>query len=85
MCTYRVRYSIGHRDGIYVNAHGNLSFAKNMGKNISSKYGQKPVDITKSQQPMRSRQPQREQYKKTTEATGNLVGNAIAEKITKAL
>ena len=37
----KMRYSIEPRDRIYVKGYGFLSFAKNMGKNLSNKYGQK--------------------------------------------
>ena len=36
-----MRYSIEPRDGIHVKGYGFLSFAKNIGKNLSDKYGQK--------------------------------------------
>ena len=36
-----MRYSIEARDRIYVKGYGFLSFAKNMGKSLSNKYGQK--------------------------------------------
>ena len=36
-----MRYSIEPRHRIYVKGYGFLSFAKNMGKSLSSKYGQK--------------------------------------------
>ena len=36
-----MRYSIEPRDRRYVNGYGFLSFAKNIGKNISNKYSQK--------------------------------------------
>ena len=42
-----MRYSIEPRDRIYVKGYGFLSFAKNMGKNLSNKYGQKLLDIAK--------------------------------------
>ena len=32
---------------IYVKGYGLLYFAKNMGKNLSNKYGQKPLDSAK--------------------------------------
>ena len=35
-----MRYSIEPRDRIYVKGYGFLSFAKNMGKGLSNKYGQ---------------------------------------------
>ena len=42
-----MRYSIEPRDWIYVKGYGFLSFAKNMGKNLSSKYGQELLDSAK--------------------------------------
>ena len=39
-----MRYSIEPKDRIYVKGHGFLSFAKSMGKNLSSKYSQKLLD-----------------------------------------
>ena len=43
----KMRYSIEPRDRKYVNRNGFLSFAKNIGKNLSNKYGQKRLDSTK--------------------------------------
>ena len=40
-------YSIEPRDRIYVKRYRFLSFAKNMGKNLSNKYSQKPLDTVK--------------------------------------
>ena len=42
-----MRYSIQPRNRIYVKGYGFLSFAKNMGNNLSSKYGQKLLDSAK--------------------------------------
>ena len=42
-----MRYSIEPRDRIYVKGYGFLSFAKNMGKSSSNKYGQKLLDSAK--------------------------------------
>ena len=39
-----MRYSIEPRDRKYVKGYRFLSFAKNMGKNLSNKYGQKLLD-----------------------------------------
>ena len=41
----KMRYSIEPRERRYVKGYGFLSFLKSTGKNISSKYGQKLVDI----------------------------------------
>ena len=42
-----MRYSIEPRERRYAKGYGFLSFAKNIGKNLSSKYGQKLVDSAK--------------------------------------
>ena len=42
-----MRYSTEPRDRIYVKGYEFLSFAKNMGKHLSNKYGQKNLDSTK--------------------------------------
>ena len=39
-----MRYSIEPRDTIYEKGYGFLSFAKNMGENLSNKYGHKFLD-----------------------------------------
>ena len=40
-------YSVEPKDGRYAKGYGFLSFAKNIGKNISSKYSQKLLDSAK--------------------------------------
>ena len=42
-----MRYSIETRDIINVKGYGFLSFAENIGKNLSNKYGQKLLDSAK--------------------------------------
>ena len=42
-----MRHSIEPKDRIYVKGYGFLSFDKNMGKNLSNKYGQKLLDSAK--------------------------------------
>ena len=42
-----MRYSIEPRDRIYVKGYGFLSFAKNIGKNLSNKYSPKIIDRAK--------------------------------------
>ena len=44
---YKMRYSIERRDRIYVIGYGFFSFAKNMGKSLSNKYGQNLLDSAK--------------------------------------
>ena len=43
----KMRYSIEPIDKIYVKGYGFLSFAKNMVKHLSNKYGQKLLDTAK--------------------------------------
>ena len=47
MKNIKMRYSIEPRDRIYVKGYGFLSFAKNMSKSLSNKYGQKLLDSAK--------------------------------------
>ena len=42
-----MRYSNEPRDRVYVKGYGFLSLAKNIGKNLSTKYGQKLLDSAK--------------------------------------
>ena len=43
----KIRYLVEPRDRIYVKGYGFLSFAKNVGKRLSNKYGQKHLDSAK--------------------------------------
>ena len=47
MKNIKLRNSIEPRDIIYVKGYGFLSFAKNMGKDLSNKFGQKLLDSAK--------------------------------------
>ena len=77
-----MRYSIEPRDGIYVKRYGFLSFAKNMGKCLSNKYGQTLLDGAKKSTTDAIKTAPKRAIQKTTEATGDLIGNTIADKIT---
>ena len=77
-----MRYSIEPRDKIYVKRYGFLSFAKNIGKSLSNKYGQKLLDSAKKSTSDAIKTASKSTIQKTTEATGNLIGNKIADKIT---
>ena len=71
-------YLIEPRERIYVKSYGFLSFAENIGKNLSKKYDQKLVDSAK-----RSATDSIETAPKSDlVATGDLVGKKIAGKIT---
>ena len=62
----KMRYSIESRDRIYVKGYGFLSFAKNIGKNLNNKYGQKLLDSTKKStaDAIKTASLQKEQFKK---------------------
>ena len=78
-----MRYSIEPRDRIYVKVYRFLSFAKNMGKRLSNKYGQKLLDSAKKSTRDEIKTASKRAIQKTAEATGGLIGNKIADKITK--
>ena len=59
-----------------------MSFAKNMGKNLSNKYGQKLLDSAKKSTTDAIKTASKRAIQKTAEATGDLIGNKIADKIT---
>ena len=75
-------YSIEPRDRIYVKGYGFLSFAKNMGKSLSNKYGQKLLDSAKKSTTDAIRTASKRAIQKTAKATGDLIGNKTADKIT---
>ena len=59
-----MRYSIEPRDRIYVKGYEFLSFAKNIGKNLSNKYGQKLIDSAKKYTTDAIKKLQKGQFKK---------------------
>ena len=77
----KMRYSIEPRDRIYVKRYGFSSFAKNMGKSLSNKYGQKLLDSAKKSTTDAIKTASKRAIQKTAEATGDLIGNKIADKI----
>ena len=70
-----MRYSIEPKDRIYVKGYGFLSFAKNMGKNLSSKYGQKLLDSAKKSTTDAIKTASKRAIQKTAETSGDLIGN----------
>ena len=78
-------YSIEPRDTIYVKGYGFLSFAENIGKNLSNKYGQKVLDSAKKSTTDAIKTPSKRAIQKTAEATGALIGNKTADKVTSVL
>ena len=75
-----MRYSIEPR--ICVKRHGFFSFARNIGKHLSDKYGQKLLDGAKKSTTDAIKAASKRVIHKTAEATGDLIGNKIADKIT---
>ena len=77
-----MRYSIEPGDRIYVKGYGFLSFTKNMGKNLSNKYSQKLIDSAKKSTTGAIKASSKRAIQKTAEATGDLIVNTNADKIT---
>ena len=80
-----MRYSIEPKDRIYVKGYGLLSFPKNMGKRLSNKYGQKLLHRTKKPTTDAIKTASKRAIQKIVEATGDLIGNKTADKITSVL
>ena len=53
-----------------------------MGKNLSNKYGQKVLDSAKKSTADAIKTTSKREIQKTAEATGDLIGNKVADKIT---
>ena len=62
--------------------YGFFSFAKNIGKNLSNKYGQKLLDSAKKSTTNAIKTASKRVIKKKAEATGVLIGNKIVDEIT---
>ena len=77
-----MRYSIEPRDRIYVKGYGFLSFAKDMGKNLSNKYDQRLLDSAKKFTTDAIKTASKRAIQKTAEETSDLIGNKISDKIT---
>ena len=77
-----MRYSTEPRDRIYVKGYGFLFLTKNMGKSLSSKYGQKLLDTAKKSTTDAIKTASKRAIQKTAEASGDLIGNRIADKVT---
>ena len=77
-----MRYSIELGGRIFVKGYGFSSFAKNMGKSLSNKYGQKLLDSAKKATTDAIKSASKRVIQKTAEATSDLIGNKIADQIT---
>ena len=78
-----MRYLIEPSDGIYVKGYGFLSFAKRMGKSLGNKYGQNLIDSAQKSTTDVIKTASKRAIQKTAEATGDLIGNKTADKITR--
>ena len=58
-----------------------MYFAKNIGKNLSNKYGQKLLDSDKNLKKDAIKTASKKAIQKPVEATGDLIDNKIADKI----
>ena len=68
----------------YVKGYGFLSFAKNMGKSLSNKYGQKLLDSAKKSTTDAIKTVSKRAIEKTAKATRYLI-DKITDKITSVL
>ena len=73
-----MRYSLEPRDRIHIKGYGFMSFARSM----SNKYGKKLVDTAKKSATDAIKTASKRAIQKTAEASGDLLGNKIADKIT---
>ena len=73
-----MRYSLEPRDRVYVKGYGFMSFARSMSNN----YGKKLFDTAKKSTTDPTKTTSKRAIQKTDEATGDLIGNKIADKIT---
>ena len=59
------------------------NIGKNISNNLSSKYSQKRIDHVKQTSTDALKTVSKREIQKTAEATGDLIGNKIADKITR--
>ena len=85
-----MRYLIEPRERRYVKGYEFLSFARNLGahttkaaKNLNNKYGQKLRDSAKKYATDALKIAGKRAIQKTAEESGDVVGNCIADKITR--
>ena len=73
-----MRYSLEPRDRVYVEGYGFISFARSMG----NRYWKKLLDTAKKSATDAIKTASKRTIQKTAEATGDLIGNKTADKIT---
>ena len=84
-----MRYLIEPRERRYVKGYGFLCFARNRGthttkvaKNLNNQYGQRVADFAKKSATDALKIASKRAIQKTAAASGDLVGNFIADKVT---
>ena len=75
-----MHYSIEPRERRYVKGYGFMSFARNVSDKYSKSLLDKGIDVSKKF----AKTAGKKILKKTAEATGDLIGNKSADKITSA-
>ena len=77
-----MRYSIEPRERRFVKGYGFMSFARNFSDKYSKSLMDKGIDVSKKF--VETAGKKKKILKKTAKATGDLIGNKIADKITSA-
>ena len=72
-----MRYSIEPKDKIFVKGCGFLSFAENIGKNLSGEYIQELLDSAKKSTTDELKTTSKRAIQKISEATGDLIDNKL--------
>ena len=75
-----MRYSIESRESRFVKGYGFISFARNFNYKYSKSLMDKGIDVSKKF----AKTGGKKILKETAKATGDLIGNKIADKITSA-
>ena len=75
-----MRYSIEPRERRYVKGYGFMSFARNFSDKYSKSLMDKGIDVSKKF----AKTAVKKILEKTAKATGDLIGNKIADKFTSA-
>ena len=73
---------MNQKNRIYVKGYKFLSFAKNMSTHLSNKYGQKCLHSAKKSTTNPIKSTSKTAIQKKAEATGDLISNKIADKVT---
>ena len=83
MLHIKTRYFIELTDRIFVKEYEDFSFAKSMSKSLGSKYNKKLLDHGNQSAIDAIKTASKRAIQNMAEATGGLIVNKIAEKITK--